>query len=207
MSVETAFRISAWDTPLRVNPNRTAARFNQAGSPATQYLCLHPLGPWAEYIRFNDLRDESHLAACRLRLWAIKVDLSSTLEITFSNAERYGLRPDELISENWDGCRQLAEVLRGDTAAPKTIVVPSAALPGTRNVVILGERVAIPFGWRALGPTDLPATVMAEASAAPRGITAHVCYRGDANPELEAWEEGRLYRPSDLQALAKGVAR
>lgn len=206
MSIEIAFRISAWDTPLRVNPNRTAARFNQAGSPATQYLCLHPLGPWAEYIRFNGLRDESHLAACRLRLWAIKVDLSSALEITFSNAERYGLRPDELIGENWDGCRQLAEVLRRDATAPKMIVVPSAALPGTRNIVLFGERATIPFDWRVLGPTDLPATVIAEASAAPQGVTAHVCYRGDSNPELKAWEEGQLYRLPDLRALMEGVA-
>jgi RES domain-containing protein len=197
LSVETAFRISAWDTPLRVNPNRTGARYNVAGSPATQYLCLHPLGPWAEYIRFNELRDEAELTDRRLRLWAVKVDLSSSLEITFSNAERYGLRCDELTGDDYGACRRFAETLRRDVSAPKTIIVPSAALPGTRNVVIFGERTAIPFNWQPLGPTDLPAAIVAEASGAPHDIASHVRYRGETDPELEAWEEGRRYRFED----------
>jgi RES domain-containing protein len=206
MSVEVAFRISAWDTPLRVNPNRSGARFNEPGSPATQYLSLHPLGPWAQYIRFNELRDERRLAGCRLRLWAIRVDLSSALEITFSSAERHGLRPGDLVGESWGGCRRFAEALRGDAAAPKTIVVPSAALPGTREIVIFGERVAIPFDRQPLGHTDLPATIVAEGAAPPPGLTAYVCQRGEQHPGLAAWEEGRLYRPLDKPTFAGGAA-
>jgi RES domain-containing protein len=197
LSVETTFRISAWDTPLRVNPNRTAARYNQAGSPATQYLCLHPLGPWAEYIRFNGLREAAELAARRLRLWAVKVDLSAALEISFANATRFGLDPEDLTGDDHSPCQRFADTLRDDSSAPKMIVVPSAALPGTRNVVIFGERAAIPFNWQPLGPTDLPAAIVAESSGAPRGIVSLVRYRGQPNPELEAWEAGRLYRIED----------
>lgn len=194
MAVETAYRISAWDTPLRVNPNRTAARFNAAGSPATQYLCLHPLGPWAEYVRFQDLRDERELNAHRLRLWAIRVDLSGALEISFSNAERYGLLPYELTSDAYEACRRLADNVRGNSFTTKTIVVPSAALPGTRNVIIFGERIAIPFDWKPLGSVDLPTTILAERGGFPAGITSVTRYRGESNPELEAWEAGRRYR-------------
>ena len=197
MAVDNAYRISAWDTPLLVNPNRTGARFNASGSPATQYLCLHPLGPWAEYLRFHDLRDESELRAHRLRLWAIRIDLADALEINFSNAERYGLLRDELTGDSYDACRRLADRLRHDASAPKQVIVPSAALPGTRNVIIFGERIGIPFDWSPLGPIDLPTDILAEDCSPPNGITAFVRYKGQPNPELGAWEEGRRFRFED----------
>jgi RES domain-containing protein len=194
LPVETAYRISAWDTPLRVNPNRTGGRFNAAGSPATQYLCLHPLGPWAEYLRFHNLRDERVLKAHRLRLWAIRVDLAEAVEINFSNADRYGLLRDELTSDSYEACRRFGDGLRRNSSAAESIVVPSAALPGTRNLIIFGERVAIPFDWEPLSSIDLPAAILAEGSSPPSGITSVVRYRGEPNPELEAWEVGRRYQ-------------
>jgi RES domain-containing protein len=197
LAVETAYRISAWDTPLRVNPNRTGARFNVSGSPATQYLCLHPLGPWAEYLRFHNLRDGNALGAHRLRLWAVRVDLTDALEITFATAERYGLLQDELTDDSYDACRRLADRLRHDASAPKQIVVPSAALPGTRNVIIFGERIGIPFDWPPLGSIDLPTDILADQCSPPTGITELVRYRGQPNPELVAWEEGRRFRFED----------
>ena len=191
---ETGFRIANWDTPLRVNQNRTAGRFNEAGSPATQYFCLHPLGPWAEYLRANELREPVDLADYRLRLWAVRLDLAGVTEICFANASDFGLAPEDLISDDHGPCRQLAERLRYDPALPDTIIVPNAALPGTRNVVIFGERTAIPFSLRPRDAWDIPACTLAERSRPPKGIESVVRFIGDPHPEFKAWTAGLSYQ-------------
>ncbi len=201
MNEAVAFRIAGWDTSLRVNPNRTAGRFNDAGSPATQYLCLHPLGPWAEYLRSNGLRDPAELAERRLRIWALRVDLSKATEVNFSNARQFELNePEDLITDSHAACQALAERLRSDPHGPESIVVPSAALPGTDNLVILGERVQIPYSWEPLSAVDIPACVIAERSQPPPGIASLVRYTGDPHPAFEAWRVGRSYHFPDLRS-------
>lgn len=201
MSEAVVFRIAGWDTPLRVNPNRTAGRFNEVGSPATQYLCFHPLGPWAEYLRSNSLRDPVELAERRLRIWALRVDLSKAAEVNFSNAGQFELdEPEDLIADNHAACQALAERLRSDPRGPESIVVPSAALPGTDNLVILGERVQIPYSWEPISGVDIPACVIAERSQPPPGIASLVRYVGDPHPAFETWKSGRSYRFPDLRS-------
>jgi len=196
--IETGFRISNWDTPLRVNPNRTAGRFNEAGAPATQYLGLHPLTPWAEYLRFHDIRRSETIDERRLRIWAVKVDLVDAVEIGYANAREFGLEPGDLVSDDHGPCRRFAERLRSDPSAPDTIIVPSAALPGTRNVVVFGERVPIPYSWRPLDRADLPACVIAERSHPPSNISSVVRFTGEPHAELEAWADGHRYSFPDL---------
>lgn len=129
-----------------------------------------------------------------MRLWAVRVDLAEADELNFSNADRYGLLRDELTSDSYEACRRFGDELRRNSSATESIIVPSAALPGTRNLIIFGERIAIPFDWEPLSSVDLPAAVLAEGSSPPSGITSAVRYRGEPNPELEAWEVGRRYR-------------
>lgn len=199
MREAVAYRIAGWDTPLRVNPNRTAGRFNERGSAATQYLSLHPLGPWAEYLRGEDLRDVSELAERRLRIWALRVELADAQRIDFSTAADFGLdNPEDLIADNHSACRALAERLRADPRASGTLIVPSAALPGTDNVVIFGERVQIPYSWEPISAVDIPACVIAERSQPPSRITSLVRYRGESHPAFEAWRAGRSYSFPDL---------
>jgi len=201
VGVETCFRIASWDTPLRANPNRAAARYNDAGSPATQYLSLHPLGHWAEYLRTHGLRDAVQVADRRLRIWAVKVDLSRAVEIGYAEAASFGIEASDLVSDDHHRCRELAAKLRQGAGSPATIIVPSAALPGTRNVVIFGERVQIPYDWPPKSSIDLPACVVAERSQPPDGLERFVRHRGDEHLELEAWNEGRTYRFPDLLPL------
>lgn len=199
MTEAVAYRIAGWDTPLRVNPNRTAGRFNERGSPATQYLSLHPLGPWAEYLRTENLRDASELAERRLRIWALRVELADAQRIDFANAVDFGLsNSEDLIADNHGACRALAERLRADPRAPQTLIVPSAALPGIDNVVIFGERVQIPYSWQPISAVDIPACVIAERSQPPAGVPSLVRYRGEPHPAFEAWRAGRSYRFPDL---------
>ena len=199
MHPEIAYRISDWDTPLRVNPNRSAGRYNHAGSPATQYIGLHPLTPWAQYLRSNDLREIESLAERRLRIWVLQLDLSPAVEITFDNAGDYGVSPDDLVDDDHRVCQELGDRLRSDPALPETLIVPSAALPGTKNVVIFGERVRIPYGWNPVDEGDIPTSVLAERSQPPDGIAALVRYSGEDHAGLVEWRlAGSGPPPPDL---------
>jgi RES domain-containing protein len=198
LEIEIAYRISDWDTPLRVNPNRTAGRYNLADSPATQYFGLHPLTPWGEYLRTHDLRAPDQLPERRLRIWVIQVDLTDALTIDFENAEDYGLAAEDLVSEDHRPCQALAERFRWEPSEPRTIIVPSAALPGTSNVVVFGERVRIPFDRAPIEDVDVPASIIAERSQPPPNVATLVRYRGEDHAGLLAWQSGELFPPPDL---------
>lgn len=193
-----AFRVASWDTPLRVNAHRTEARYNRVGSPPTQYLSLHPLTPWAEYCRNHGLRGADDVAAHRLRTWAVKVQSDSLVAIGYDDAADWGLAPEDLVADEHSPCQQFAERVRGDAHSPNAIIVPSAALPGTRNLVIFGERVATPYDWTPLDEVDLPASIVAEAARPPSELFPLIRYHGDAHAEFEAWRSGVDYQFADL---------
>lgn len=196
---EVGFRISDWDTPLRPNPHRMPGRFHRAGSPPTQYISLHPLGPWAEYLRYHGLQVAEDVADRRLKVWALRVNLDHAVEINFENCLRdFQIDPSQLVGDDHTHCQKLADRLRSDPAEPKEILVPSAALPGARNLVVFGPRVEIPYLWDPLDEGDIPVCAVTEASCAPEGLLERVRFRGQSHAELEAWGEGRRYAFADL---------
>lgn len=174
-----------------------------AGSPPTQYICLHPLGPWAEYLRNNDLRHREDIVDLRLNVWALKLNLHDALQLDFEEAQRKAeeleIQPEDLVSDDHSVCRRLAERLRNDSALPKVLVVPSAALPGTRNLVIFGPRVQIPYEWEPIDYGDIPACAVTKASQPPEGLLEQVRFRGQPHAELDAWRAGRRFDFADLQ--------
>ena len=182
----TAFRLATWRRPLRTEPSRLAGRFHAAtDEEPTQYLCLHPLGPWAEFMRAEALRDVTQIAQ---RVWAARVELRGVLRVGFAEAPAHGLRPGDLVSDDHRACRRLARRARAEGAAG--LRVPSAALPGTENLVLFGPRVSSPWTAHALGPLDVPAGLAADGARPPAGLDAFVRYRGDAHAGLEAWRSG-----------------
>lgn len=199
MLPEVGFRISDWDTPLRPNSHRTPGRFHRAGSPPTQYISLHPLGPWAEYLRYHDLRQPEDVADRRLNVWALRLNLEDAVEIAFETSlAEFELPPEDLVGDDHGPCQELADRLRADAAAPKQIVVPSAALPGSRNLVVLGPQVQIPYLWEPIDEGDVPACALTKASQPPEGLPEVVRFSGTPHAELEAWKEGRHYVLADL---------
>lgn len=192
-----AYRHAAWDTPLWVEPNRRAGRFNEAGEGETQYLSLHPLGPWAELLRAEDLREPEEIEQLRVPLWALRVfvDEAGPLQIDFDNADEWDLKPEDLVSDDHTACRRLASEIRAAPGAPQTLIVPSAALPGTENLVILGPRVRVRFMARPLDEVDLPLSLVVDEGHPPRGLADLVHHRGssDPHPALEAWERGDAF--------------
>lgn len=199
MGDHVGYRISDWDTPLRANPNRSPGRYNRANDPATQYIGLHPLTPWAEYLRFHGLRRVDDVADRRLSIWALRLSLEEAVEIRFENAPDFGLQAGDLVSDDHGACQDFADRVRAEAGMPATFIVPSAALPGTRNVVIFGERVDIPYLWEPLDEGDLPTCVVAARARPPDRLLTMVRHPGEPHSELDAWAAGRRYRFADLR--------
>jgi RES domain-containing protein len=204
-----AFRVASWDTPLRVNPNRHPGRWNHAGAPATQYLALHPLGTWAEYLRWHGIRDADRARQLRLGVWAIRINADDLLDIGFDDAHNLGLRPEDLVADDWGPCQAAAERLRSDRTRPNALRVPSAALPGARNLVIFEPRVACPYTLEPIDTVDTPVTLAAAGARPPESLLPLICHHGEAHDELLAWRAGipyQLLEPTDelLAASAGG---
>jgi hypothetical protein len=77
--------------------------------------------------------------------------------------------------------------------------VPSAALPGARNLVIFGPREAIPYLWAPIDAGDIPACIITKASQSPDGLLERVRFSGESHAELDAWLSGRRYEFQDLR--------
>jgi len=206
-----AYRCAAWDTPFWVDANPIAGRFNRAGEAPTSYLGLHPLTPWAELLRFLDIRDEASARGVRPPLWTARVVLeeSETVDLSFDTAADFGIDPEDLVADDWHPCQALAAGLRLDPAAPKAIVTPSAALPGTRNLVLLGERVISPMLMDPIDiAVDTPASIATVRGRAPTDLLDLVQYQatGIRHPGFEAWEAGYDYTLEEPQLRAEEIA-
>jgi hypothetical protein len=186
------YRFAAYATPLRTVSAWQPARFSRGDEDEpTQYLSLHPLGPLAELMRNADLRSHEQVRVVSTRTWALDVPRGDLPEITFDTAGEFGITAEELIADDHSACQALAARLRG--RAPGAIV-PSAALPGTRNVVLFGARVAAPYLTRPIGSIDIPASITADHGRPPISLRALVRFRGDTHAALSAWGRGASFR-------------
>ena len=186
------FRLANYETPLWAVPNFAAGRYNDADAGFTQYLSLHPLTPWAELLRGEDRRTRERALLMRYPLWAIRVTLDEEpLALTFDTAAEHGLEPEDLVGDDQGPCRALARLFRSD-GAPTAFTAPSAALPGTRNLVVLEPHVLSPWELVPLDEIDWPGSLAAQDGRCPEGLWDHVHFRRAARPHpaLAAWREG-----------------
>jgi RES domain-containing protein len=180
------YRFASYSTPLRTVPAWQPARFSRGDEDdPTQYLALHPLGPLAELMRSAELRSSEQLRTVSTRTWALHVPLDDLPEITFDNAEQYEITAERLVGDDHGPCQELADRLRAKQL--RGVIVPSAALPGTRNVVLFGARVAAPYLTSPVSTLDIPSSITADGARPPASLAALVRFPGDAHPALEAW--------------------
>lgn len=182
-----AFRYANYRTPLRVLPATTDQRFSRSsdGQP-TQYFAEHPLGAWAEFLRWTP---STSLSTVATRLWAVQVDTEKLVEVTFDNSRTFGLAPDRLIADDdYSDCQDLADELR-ERPAPG-MIVPSAALPGIRNIVIFGPRVLSPWLQQPADADHLAGTLIADHARPPVEIGAMFRERRRPHAAYEAWKAG-----------------
>ena len=188
----TAYRAAGFGSPLRVEASRSANRFNLPGDPPTQYLALHPLGPLAERLRAENLRTVADLREFRVRTWALRVDIEPLVEIDFAQAGVFGIAPDELVSDDHAACQDLAQ--RQRQTGVQGLIVPSAALPGTRNVVLFGERIAAGYLDTPVDPLfEVPASMTADPAQPPDSLLELVRFRGEQHAALAAWHLGHPF--------------
>lgn len=188
-----AYRVAAWDTPLWINANRNAGRFNHEGVGPVQYWGLHPLTPWAEYCRGQGMTEADALEGLRQRLWVGRFVAVDAKPVNFENAANFGLDPGDLVSDDHSRCRDFGELCLRDPSYPSALVVPSAALPGTQNLVIFGARVQAPFSVDPVDAIDIPVTVAADEAKPLATLLERVRHQGQSHAEYESWQLGDLF--------------
>jgi len=186
------YRFAAYATPLRTVPAWQPARFSRGDEDEpTQYLALHPLGPLAELMRNAELRSPEQVRAVSTRTWALEVPVGDLPEITFATAESFGITAEQLVGDDYGPCQELAVTLRSQVEG---VIVPSAALPGTRNVVLFGPRVAAPYLTHPVSTLDVPASITADGARPPTTLMSVVRYAGNPHAALSAWRNGIEFR-------------
>lgn len=191
------FRLSNYDTPFPPAPSRRDGRFSVEGDALANYWCLHPHGPWAERIRWEGIADAEQAAQLRGRVWAARIEVPDPLVVGFDDAPTHDLTAAELVADDLRPCQRAAGRWREDGV--ETVIVPSAALPGTDNLVIFGQR--LPVAW--LGPVidpdlDVPSSLVADQGAPPLDVVDHVRHYGMAHPGVRAHSRGEAFRYEQL---------
>lgn len=185
-----AFRLANFSTPLRTMRSQRPGRFNTLEDPPTQYLADHPLTPWAEFLRWSPGSD---LGESTARVWTLQVPLDDLAELTFDNASSdHGIAPERLIADDdYSDCQDLATQLRDLGAGG--MIVPNAALPGTRSVVLFGSYVMTGYLNESPDPEQLPGAMTADHGRPPREMSALTRPIGAAHGAYEAWVAGAPY--------------
>src|SRR5262245_1751104 len=181
----TAFRHAAYDTPWWAAPSSREGRFHRAGQDTVQYWSLHPLGPAAEMLRYN-VGPDGDPDDVLLNLWTALIDIDDVTRVDFAACGRYGGTADELGGEDYTPTQGLAGAGRASGAT--AMVVPSAALPGTDNLIVFGERLLHPYLWEPVMPEEVPTGHLSDAARAPAEVAGRVRWFGTAHAAAEQWK-------------------
>jgi hypothetical protein len=166
------YRQADYFTPVRASQaQRRPGRFHRGTEDEpTQYFCLHPLGPHAEAMRRFDTRTRERARRLDIRTWVLRVPDGEFVDLEFD---------DRWIDDDWSACQELGDTLRRSGA--RGLIAPSAALPGTRNVVVFGPCSASPYDvpFRA---GEIPASITGEHGSALETLVGLVRFRGQPHP-------------------------
>ncbi|WP_343575364.1 RES family NAD+ phosphorylase [Mycobacterium sp.] len=190
----TVFRHASYDSPWWAFPSARAGRFHRARSDTVQYLSLHPFGPAAEMLRQN-LGPTGNPDDVILNLWTAVVEVDDPIQIDFDDCVTYGLTADELIGDEYAPTQALAHAVRNCGAA--AMVVPSAALPGTHNLILFGVRILNPFLGDPLTPEEIPTGHLTDGARPPAEVAPHVRWIGAPHTAAEQWKATGSYDPFD----------
>lgn len=186
-----AYRNANYFNPLWADPSPFEGRFHRAGQTA-QYLCLHPLGPAAEALRHAVGPVPEDFDDLRLNLWAIQIADEGIVNVNFADCQRLGITPDQLVADEYAATQGLADRLRDQNVF--ALRVPSAALPGTDNLVLFGPRVSCPYLEFPVQPEELPTGHLSDDARSPGELIHLVRWIGTPHSALRTWETTGVYQ-------------
>ncbi|HEX2284724.1 MAG TPA: RES family NAD+ phosphorylase [Mycobacterium sp.] len=186
----TAFRHAAYDTPWWAFPSSREGRFHRAGQDTVQYLSLHPLGPAAEMLRHN-VGPDGDADDVVLNLWTAVITVEAVVTVDFDDCQTYGLTVDELVGDDYTPTQTLADAVRSGKA--EAMVVPSAALPGTHNLILFGVRVLHPFLWEPISAEEVPTGHLTDGARPAVEVVDRVRWRGAVHTAVEQWKQAGTY--------------
>jgi RES domain-containing protein len=180
--------------PLWWTPNLGFGRWHGAAQPApVQYLCTHPMGPLAEQARHAGAHTPEELRQLRRNVFALRVRLERVLVLDFERAAAWGLDPAALVGppSSYPVCsRWLGENLQ-TWPEVQGLLVPSAALPGTDTLVVVGKRHPFPYLSTPRRVADIPcaaAALDAHALTSLSGVVRRL--EATEHTALDAWRSG-----------------
>ena len=121
-----------------------------------------------------------------MNLWAAVLDVDAATRVDFDDCARYGLTPDGLVGDDDTPTRVLADTIRDSGAT--AMIVPSAVLPGTHNLILFGARVLNPFLSAPLTPDEVPTGPLTDAARAPAEVAPHVRWFGAPHKAAQQWK-------------------
>lgn len=201
-----AFRGVSGLRPLWWTPNLGLGRWHGAGQPLpVQYLCTHPTGPLAEQARHAGVHTPEGLRQLRRSVFALRIHLERVLVLDFTRAAALGLDPAALVGPpaTYAVCSAWLGRLLRSAPAVQALLVPSAALPGTETLVVVGKRHPFPYLSPPRRAVDVPcAAVGLDARALTSLAGAVRRLEATAHPALDAWRAGREHRFTQPAAAA-----
>lgn len=184
-----AYRVTSYDVPLWVNPNRRSGRWNIAGQGCTQYLCLDAEAPYAELLRYEDLRTEQAAQTYFSVLWQLRVADGAIVDYsTFEKAEAAGFPPEALVDDDHERCQAEAVWLLGHNV--RGVLSPCAALPGSTNLTLFGPRTQGEWDARVKLASTVPTQRIAQGYPPP-GLVSRTRFYGEPHADLADFRSGQ----------------
>lgn len=154
---------------------------------------MSPAGAWAELIRYLHLRTPDAVVEQRRSLWQVHVRLDDIADLsTFDHWEACGLDPASSIADDHSECQDVADWLTENGYSG--VLSPSAALPGSINLTVFGERYEHvttddPGTLPARDPNLwLPVALAAAGAHPPHGLVTRTRYVGQPHGGFIDWQ-------------------
>lgn len=134
------------------------------------------MGPLAEMIRHVLGEDPSApLDEYSWRIWAARVQ-ADPLVLDMGNAVSEGFRhPSALVSDDHAACQNWVRQRLDAGTLPPALLVPSAALPGTENLILFGGFVDVAYVRQTWEPSyQIRAGMVTDGGKAPSSLAGLV---------------------------------
>ncbi|MGD0833954.1 MAG: RES family NAD+ phosphorylase [Candidatus Dormibacteria bacterium] len=192
--------------PLWWTPNLGWGRWHGPAQPRpVQYLSTHPMGPLAEQARHAGTHTAIELRQLRRHVFALRVRLARVVELDFQAAAAGGLEPEALVGppSSYPACSRWLGELIDRFPEIEGLLVPCAALPGVRTLVVIGKRHPFPYLATPRRDVDVPCAAVGLDAHAVTSLAGRIMpLESTDHPGLLAWREGRPYPFVQPRAVA-----